>query len=42
MGFLSGRIPGTYYVDDEIAEDVTTLLAYNGDWWYVEDGKLVQ
>ena len=29
-----------YYVDDEIAEDVTTLVACNGDWWYVEDGRI--
>ena len=27
-------------MDDEIAEDVTTLVAYNGDWWYVEDGRI--
>ena len=28
-----------YYVDDNIAV-VTTLVKYNGSWWYVNNGKV--
>ena len=28
-----------YYVDDNIAA-VTTLVKYNGSWWYVNNGKV--
>lgn len=27
-----------YYVDDNIATSTTTLVKYNGSWWYVKDG----
>lgn len=27
-----------YYENGEIASDVTTLVKYNGSWWYVKGG----
>ena len=29
-----------YYRNGEIASDTTTLVKYNGSWWYVENGKI--
>ena len=29
-----------YYVDDNIATGTTTLVKYNGTWWYVRNGRI--
>lgn len=29
-----------YYIDNNVANGVTTLTKYNGSWWYVENGKI--
>ena len=29
-----------YYVNGEIATGTTTLVKYNGNWWYVKNGVL--
>ncbi|MDD7205966.1 MAG: hypothetical protein PUH49_06760, partial [Lachnospiraceae bacterium] len=29
-----------YYVNNKIATDTTTLVKYNGSWWYVNNGKV--
>ena len=29
-----------YYVNGEIATGTSTLVKYNGNWWYVRNGKV--
>lgn len=37
-GLYHEVIDWNYYVDGKFAASTTTLVKYNGTWWYVQNG----